>query len=208
MNGTYKDRVEARIRELQTAPGISVRKYEVAAPAPRSIVDAVRTEAGGHLPAGVEDFYTQVNGLSLEWSYLAPGSEGEPADQGSVNILPLENVFSDWKDAIWFDSFPGGDRFRAVKPFDLYIPEACAAFRQPLGEPAEDTLYFHYIGESLTELPLTFTQYVDQALNTCGYLGWHSLLSSNTPGSNLTLLRMRDIIPGFTDHPFRRLHKL
>ncbi|KOU36214.1 hypothetical protein [Streptomyces sp. WM6378] len=202
MNGTYRDRIEARIGELEAVPGFSVKRCDVAAPASQGLVDRVRSEAGGHLPAGAEEFYLQVNGFRLEWTYLASGSDGEATDEGSVNILPVEKVFSEWKDAVWFDSFEGGDRFRAVKPFDLYIPEACGAFFQPLGERPKNTVYFHYLGESLTELPLSFTDYVDQALNTCGYLGWHTALTSLDPESDPVLTRMRDIVPSFSDRLF------
>lgn len=201
----YREAVAARIEALRAAPGFSVRTGEIRPPVSKSELAEVLASTRDHLPAGVEEFYTQLNGFTLEWDYTAPGESGEPSDFGSINILPLQRVFADWRGAVWFDDFEGGERFKAVKPFDLYIPEACAAFRQEPGAAPEDAVYFHYIGESLAPLLPTFADYIRLALVAGGYLNWRIALTPDNPGlpdARPTLERLRQIVPGFTDEEF------
>ncbi|MFE7618158.1 hypothetical protein [Streptomyces sp. NPDC057496] len=195
----YRDLVESRIRELESTAGFALTRGEIAGPAPRDVLDAALRSAGGRLPAGAAEFYEELNGFTLQWTYTAPGGAEGTGDEGSVHLLPLEEVFSDWRGAIWFDGFEGGDRFRAVKPFDLYLPEACAAFLQEPGEPVQDTVHFHYVGESLSRLPLSFPDYLTQALNTAGYLGWQGALAPRRGAPTPVADRMREIVPGFVD---------
>ncbi|MBD0694124.1 hypothetical protein [Streptomyces sp. CBMA123] len=195
----YKDLIEARIRELDSTAGFALTRTEIRDPVPRGVLDTALRSAGGHLPAGAAEFYEELNGFTLQWTYTAPGACDATGDEGSIRLLPLDEVFSDWQGAIWFDDFEGGDRFRAVKPFDLYIPEACAAFLQEPGEPAQDTVHYHYIGESLSPLPLSFPEYLAQALNTAGYLGWQSALTPRQGAPIPVVDRMREIVPGFVD---------
>ena len=205
----YREQVVARIGELCGVPGIEVRQSEIRPPVSAAELAEGRTLARNRLPEGVEDFYTRLNGFTLAWDYTPPGRSGRPTDSGSIDILPLAEVFSDWRETIWFDDFPGGDRFEPVKPFDFFSPEACAAFCQQADVPPGDEVHYHYLGEGLRTLFPTFPGYLDLALLTCGYVGWHGALPRDDPAFPEAAgirARMRQVVPGFSDDKFTVPH--
>lgn len=204
MTGDYRQRLSDRVERLRAAPGFSISVYEVSPPASAEEISSVLAEVHGHLPPGVEEFYRELNGFELEWEYAAPGSAEEPADRGSIRLCTLAEVFAEGLGSTWYDDFEGGDRFRNVKPFDLFVEEECAAFLQEPGEVPQDGVYFHYFGEETSPLNLTFPQYLEGALASCGYFDWRMGLTPDNPrlpGGRKALERMREIIPGFEGLP-------
>jgi len=122
-------------------------------------------------------------------------------DRGAIALLPVERIFGNWKEAIWFDDFPGGDRFRPVKPFDFFQPEACAAFYQKPEESAQDEVYFHVVGEELCATGYTFPEYIERMLACRGYLYWQLTLCAETQ-SNPEVAGLRKRLPAlFPDFP-------
>lgn len=204
MTAGYRRRIAERAARLGATPGFSVRAYEVAPPVTDAELASVTASVQGRLPVGVAEFYGELNGFRLEWDYAAPGAGRVPTDFGSINVRPLADVFAQGLGDTWYDDFEGGDRFRAVKPFDVYAPEACAAFLQEPGGAPRDDVHFHYFGEALSPLHLTFPQYLEGALASCGYVDWRMALTPDDPGlpeARPTLERMRAIIPGFDGLP-------
>lgn len=191
----YRHRISARIDEIKSVPGFTLHFSELSEPSPESM-ESVRAKVR-NLPTGVEEFYTQLGGLDLEWEYADPHGDGNATDFGAVRILPIEQVFSDGLGTVWFDDFEGGGRFKDVKPFDVFIEEACAAFLWESGAAPEDTVVYHYLGEATRPLDLTFTEYMERALDSCGYQNWHSALDPRISTAQETLSRMQAIIPGF-----------
>ncbi|MFI6640570.1 hypothetical protein [Streptomyces sp. NPDC050504] len=203
-NAGYRDRIEARVADLRATPGFTVRAFEIAPPLGRDGIEGVRAAVHGHLPEGLAEFHAELDGFLLDWEYTEPGASGPATDFGSLHFLPLAKVFADGLGDTWYDDFEGGDRFRAVKPFDVYAPEACAAFLQEPDSAPQDPVYFHYFGEALEPLDLTFPQYVEGALSACGYVNWRMALTPDDPGlpeARRTLERMREIVPGFRELP-------
>ncbi|SHH85119.1 hypothetical protein [Streptomyces sp. 3214.6] len=197
----YRERVAARIEELRAVPGVAVRQSEIRPPVAAAELAEARALADDRLPEGVEDFYTRLNGFTLAWDYTPPDQGGRPTDSGSIDILPLAEIFSDWRETIWFDDFPGGDRFEPVKPFDFFSPEACAAFCQQPDAPPGDEVRYHYLGEGLRPLVPSFPGYLELALLTCGYVGWHNALTLDDPAFPEAAgirARMRQVVPGFS----------
>lgn len=200
----YRHRINTRIEELKSAPGFTLRASELAEPSLKS-VETVRT-AVRHLPTGVEEFYTQLGGFDLEWEYADPHGDGNATDFGAIRILPIEQVFSDGLGTVWFDDFEGGDRFKDVKPFDVFAAEACAAFLWEPETAPKDTVHYHYFGEATKPLDLTFTEYMERALSSCGYENWHAALDPHISTAQKTLNRMQAIIPGFLGTGFGSPH--
>lgn len=204
MAGNYRQRISASVERLRATPGFSISVYEIAPPVSDEEISSVLAEVYGYLPAGTEEFYRELNGFDLEWEYASPGSAGEPTDRGSIRFCTLAEVFAEGLGDTWFDDFEGGDRFRNVKPFDLFVEEECAAFLQEPGEIPQDGVYFHYFGEETSPLNLTFSQYLEGTLASCGYLDWRMALTPDNPrmpGGRAVLERMQEIIPGFEGLP-------
>lgn len=198
MAGDYRLRIEDRVDCLRATPGFSVSTCEVAPPASDEELESAVAAAHGLLPVGVEKFYRELNGFDLEWEYVVPGHEA--VEKGSIRICTLAEVFADGLGSTWFDDFEGGDRFRDVKPFDAFVAEACAAFLQDPGEVPQDHVHFHNYGEGTRPLGLTFPQYLEGALASCGYFGWHLALTPDhpgLPGARTALERIHEIVPGF-----------
>lgn len=200
----YKRLVDERVEELGSSPGFSINLFEVAPPVSEVEVSLSLEEAQGRFPVGLEDFYRELNGFRLEWEYIDPEAFRGVTDRGSIGLLPLSKIFKDGLGETWFDDFEGGDRFRNVKPFDVYMPEACMAFIQEPGEIPQDDVYYHYFGEDKSPLHLTFPQYLEGALSSCGFQGWQMALTPDAPGlpqARAVLNRMQEIIPGFAGLP-------
>ncbi|MFJ8313245.1 MULTISPECIES: hypothetical protein [unclassified Streptomyces] len=177
-----RSRILRMIEEIDQNPDLELIDSEVAAPASEADLAQARRLAHGELPAGLADFYQEVGSLRLEWRHtVADLRKGDLSDQGFINILPVTKVFGDWEGITYF---PGqNEDFRAVKPFDMFVPEACAAFLQkPGGEPG-DTVSYHYFGEELCDTRFTFAEYVERLLAARGYWYW---LQTLCPGAEET----------------------
>lgn len=195
MTNLFLPRVKAMIQELTQTAGLRVHRAEVGPPASVAALSTARNYAGYRLPAGVAEFYGELNGLEVAWE----SEDGK--DRGAIALLPVERIFGNWKEAIWFDDFPGGDRFRPVKPFDFFQPEACAAFYQKSGDSAQETVYFHVVGEELCATGYTFPEYIERMLACRGYLYWSLTLCSETQ-ANPEVAAFRARIPRlFPDCP-------
>lgn len=200
MQTNFRPRVEEMLSGLKRTPGIRMLRAEVAPPASTDALSTARNYAGYRVPPGVAEFYGELNGLSVEWESV----DGQ--DRGVIALLPVERIFGNWKDAIWFDDFPGGDRFRNAKPFDFFQPEACAAFCQEPGDSAQEGVYFHVVGEELYATGYTFPQYIERMLVSRGYLYWQLTLCAETQTSPEVATfhtRMAHLFSDFSSDLFR-----
>ncbi|HET7018062.1 MAG TPA: hypothetical protein VFI65_29360 [Streptosporangiaceae bacterium] len=171
-------RLRAMVDDLEQNDNVTVLEVEMASPASREDIEAATGLAGGALPAGVADFYAELNGFNLEWRHtVAEVSQGNLADHGFVNILPIDEVFGDWEGVTWFgDSDDADNEYRPVKPFDMFVPEACAAFWQPPGKRPRRTVAYHYFGDELYDTGYAFDEYLERLLAARGFWYWiHTL---------------------------------
>jgi hypothetical protein len=161
----------AMVGDLQRNPNVEVLVAEMTEPAAGEDILAARRLADGELPPGVEDFFSEIGGFRLEWRHtVADISHRDLSDHGVVNILPITEIFGDWRGVTWFGE--DTDEFRAVKPFDMFVPEACAAFVQPEGEQPKSTVAYHYFGEELHDTRRTFDEYLVRLLASRGFWYW------------------------------------
>ncbi|MBD2362999.1 hypothetical protein H6G36_17710 [Anabaena minutissima FACHB-250] len=194
MTSTYLNKIQELIRSLEAMPNLTVCNAEIAPPATTAAIATARNYAAYRLPAGVEEFYQQMNGLRLEWEYVGEVPDNQTSDSGAIHLLPIERIFGSWKDVTWFDDFEGGDRFKAVKPFDLFQSEACAAFYQEPDAAPQDAVYFHYFGEDLCATGYSFIEYIDRLITSRGYLYWQLSLCADTQ-KNSEVRQFRERMP-------------
>ncbi len=180
MAGTYRQRIEDLIHALEARPDLAVDHAELGAPATEQEIATARTYAAYRLPRGVEEFYREVNGFHLKWEFQGSVPHGQERDRGALHLLPVERIFGSWKDVIWFDDFAGGERFRAIKPFDFFQPEVCMAFSQEADAAPQDEVYVHYVGEDLCATHYSFSEYVDRLIAARGYLYWQLTICPDT----------------------------
>jgi hypothetical protein len=193
------------VADLRGNPNVEVISAELAAPATPADLEVARDLAGGELPAGTADFFGELNGFRLEWRHtVAAISKGDLSDRGLVNILPVTEIFGDWRGVTWFG--PDDDEFRAVKPLDMFVPEACAAFVQPEGQPPAASIAYHYFGEECRDTGYTFDEYLERLLASRGFWYWIQALC---PGleSSAEVTAFRQAMPQiFTDYDDELFH--
>lgn len=204
----FQSRLTSIISDLEGRSGIEVIGSDMTGPTPRAELDFAAEQANGHLPVGVEDFYREVGSFRLEWRHAVPGARREgKSDGGSINILPIRQVFADWRGVTWFPSQGSqGEEFRPVKPFDMFTPEACTSFLQPLGGSPSDSVAYHYFGEELHETGYTFNEYLERLFASRGYWYWPLTLCSGLEGkAEVAAFRkvMPTIFPDYDDTIFR-----
>lgn len=197
--------VTAMVAALRANPHVELLDATVGEPASDSDLDEALRLAGGVLPPGVEDFYREVGSFRLEWRHTVEAiRQGDLSDHGRVNILPVRKVFGDWEGVTWF---AGGDQeFRDVRPFDMFVPEACAALLQPPGGRPGDTVAFHYFGEELHDTGCTFDAYLQRLLASRGYWYWIQTLCPGQEDSTEVVAFRRNMPQIFPDHDDSLFH--
>lgn len=176
-----------------------VHHAELGEPASQDDLATARTYALYQLPGGIEELYSEMNGFSLAWEHH-DGSEDSSQRGGAMALVPLARIFASWKDVTWWDDFEGGDRFRAVKPFDIFVSEACAAFWQEPGSPPASGVVFHAFGEGTCALNLSFPAYLDRLFEARGYLYWQLAFCPDRqedPSVGTFRQRMPELFPDF-----------
>jgi hypothetical protein len=195
-----RTRFERLFASLRQTPHIEVLDAEIGPPTNEEDIQVVLQRTKGQLPTGVENFYRSVGWVSLEWRHkLKEIAAGDLSDQGFVRILPIKEVFDEWEGVIWWEeSEEESDEddeaaelqdFRSVKPFDMFVPEACVAFIQPpprrgsndklWGQPSEHVA-FHYFGEELYTTRYSFDEYIDRLIASRGFWYWPMTLCTET----------------------------
>ncbi|WP_405899263.1 hypothetical protein OG242_18700 [Streptomyces sp. NBC_00727] len=185
-----RDRLDALVAELRENPRVELLNHELTDPLPP---DRIGELADG-LPAGVEGFYREVGSFKLEWR----SAEGDGANRGLADILPLDRVLGDWSGITWFPS--GEQEFRPVVPFDFFTPEACTAFERADDGAFADTVSYHYFGEELASTGRTFTEYVELLIASRGYWYWPKTLCRGYEDSAEVTGFRQDMPRLFPDH--------
>ncbi len=170
----YLERFKAMVDELRKHPEISVKEFAVMEPAtPEELAEA---EAYHQLVPGMREFYSQCNGLKLEWEYTGTRfvELGSPLSHvvGFIDIWPVQHTFKDQEGLLYFDE---GDKFKGLHPIDFYVPEACVAIRFEGNMQPE--MYYHYCGEEMSPIGMDFATYMERLLESRGYWYWPKALA-------------------------------
>ncbi|MBE9257576.1 hypothetical protein [Dolichospermum sp. LEGE 00246] len=164
-----------------------------------------------NLTPAMIDFYSQANGIQICWerkSNKKPPRGGLAA--GYINLLPVEEVFNDWKDIIYFSE---ADPQKPLHPLDFFIEEACAAFY--LDGSDNPKVYYHYCGEEMSSLGVDFEGYLKLLLKSRGFWYWHTAIAQpqyvnpyvpiSVEESNFREI-MPQLFPDFDASDFQRLN--
>ncbi|MFG2848812.1 hypothetical protein ACGF12_37535 [Kitasatospora sp. NPDC048296] len=201
---TPRARLAAMIEDLERNPRVQLLEATVAPPTPPSDIELAVRLAHGRLPNGVEAFYREVGAVRLRWRHTVPELlHDDLSDQGLVNLLPLSEVFADWHGVTWHS--PQDQEYRTVKPFDMFVPEACAAFVPPL-----DSVHYHYFGEELYDTGYSFDAYLERLLASRGFWYWpQTLCQELAESTEVAAFRraMPVIFPDYDDALFRPLRR-
>jgi hypothetical protein len=169
MTAQWRQRLTTMVDGVRSDQHIRLNKAELSAPAAADQIAAAQRAAGTALPEQMLSFYREVNGFVLEWE--GPGDIAPDATvRGTINLLPIGRVFGDWQNVTFG---------QPVKPFDLFVPEACAALWWPQGA-TDSTVRFHYFGEATVDTRHSFTEYLERLLVSRGFWYWIQALSRET----------------------------
>jgi hypothetical protein len=148
---------------------------------------------------GLKEVYTEIaNGFKFEWKKEKKGFIG-----GSMNLIPAETIFGNWKDDEW--EIEQNENIQYFKPFDLFVPEAeCGFIITP--EKVFPSIYYHELGEEpvLYSLDLDFKGYCQMAIEARIYTYWQLvILSINGSGKGEAIAEdfkkdMPEIFPDFS----------
>jgi len=178
----YRERFDSMVEGLRENPLISVLEYQTNPPATDAELAQAEAYLGQPLPEAMRRFYTQTNGLKLKWALNTAGEDRSP--HGNIDLLPIQNVFSDWQSVIYFDEEWDDGRFKPVHPLDFFVPEACAAlYLDGSGNP---TIHYHYCGEELATMDVGFAGYLELLLMSRGYWYWQTAVSCDLAGREYT----------------------
>jgi predicted DNA-binding WGR domain protein len=168
----YLTRFKSMVFELMKHPSIEVTFCHT--PAPASFVEieaAQRFLIAQQHPGLSEDilcFYSQSNGLQLQWKLLEPDdypeSMGRTASHGSVNILPIQELFSN---RVQRGSI-GQDDLSQHYGFDEFIEDDCVTL--DMSDPNASKIWIY--DEESHPLDLEFASYLELLLKMRGFLRW------------------------------------
>ena len=120
---TYLERFNAMVDEIKSHPLLEVKKYVYNPPVSKEVFNIVEQMIGSTMAIPIQNFYNQVNGLTVEWGIKKTISEEEldasikkyndyeilwPEEQlepfAKINILPIEDTFINvrWEEDLEF----------------------------------------------------------------------------------------------------------
>jgi hypothetical protein len=152
---------------LKNNPAIDVIICEFNSPAVEEELNEARSKF--NLPPAMVDFYSQANGIKILWESQEQqeNTSGELAS-GYINLLPVQEVFKDWKDIIYFSE---DDPCKLLHPIDFFTGNACAAIY--LDGSAKAKVYCYYRGREMRPLGVDFEGYLGLLLKSRGFQYWY-----------------------------------
>ncbi len=157
------------------------------------------------------DFYSEANGLSIQWEKLEQKEvPGGGLIAGMIDLLPVQEVFKDWKDNIYFAE---DDPCKPLHPIDYFIGNACAALYLDGSDNPE--VYYYYRGERMRPLGVDFEGYLQLLLKSRGFWYWPLAIAGPEdvdPSAPMTREErnfreiMPELFPDFNPSDFQRLN--
>lgn len=162
------------VDELRDHPNINIAQAQINEPVTQAAIAEIESCLQTKLPDEITSFYRQMNGARILWTLNDDFCDEygiQTSNGGSIQLLPIEKVFGNWKDVIWFTE--DDHVLRHIKPFDFFVPEACAVF---YSIPEQFQVYYHYCGEELHPTGYSFNEYLERLLQARGYVYWMQTL--------------------------------
>jgi len=161
----YLEKLKKMVDELSHHPKIIVTDFVINPPATEDEIKFA--EKKFKLTNDMLDFYKSANGIKLTWELNEP----EDSVMGNIELLPVQEVFRDWKNTIYWDN---NHKYKQLHPLDFFVPEACAVLNLDGSDNPE--VYFHYCGEEMSSLKMDFKKYLDALLKTRGFWYWQTVV--------------------------------
>ncbi|MEB3356328.1 MAG: hypothetical protein VKK04_06350 [Synechococcales bacterium] len=206
----FLQQFQLMVEELETHAMIELVKCEFNSPAPKEQLNSFQENF--HLTATITDFYGQANGLEICWQKREERElSGGGLAAGYINLLPIEEVFQDWHDIIYFDD---DDKYKPLHPIDFFVEEACAALY--LNGSSNPQVYYHYLGEEMSSLNVDFEGYLQLLLKSRGFWYWHKAVAQPeyvNPYAPVSLEErnfreiMPQLFPDFKQSDFKRVEQ-
>jgi hypothetical protein len=203
---TWRERFEKLGAEISNHPLLIVDRLEVGDPASEDDIEAAKSAAGGALPKGMQEIYSEMNGFRLDWQARDEDRFEGQKPHGRIRLLMIgtdvDMIFASWNNEIWSPK-DGDERFKAVKPVDYFLAESCAAL-YPV--PGDMMMHYHDLGEELHPTGYSFLEYLDLLLKSRGYLYWQHLLCADnqeTPEAQEFRANMPRLFPDYDESVFR-----
>ena len=132
------------------------------------------------IPAQVLQYGEELNGILFSWRSRADGS-GRPECFGRVELLPLEEIYSDWSDELGLEALPADDRLHHFKPVDLTNQMVYVGLYHD--DARDPGLYLYQPGEGEAPYPLhvDLRGYVRLLAHSMGYAYWPFVLLELLP---------------------------
>lgn len=171
----YRVRFEQMFAELRVRPDVEIRVASI--DDPLDDLETWKRAAGAAWPAGMTELYTELSGVELEYRI------GEDAS-GGIHIPSLSLWDHDALDGeLWFDFTEETSALHRIRPIDRFISEAYTVlYLETPSAPAR--VAYHYCGESLVPLGITYREWLELLFRARGALYWIQLAMG--PGGRRT----------------------
>ena len=126
------------------------------------------------VPVALLEFLRLRNGVTVRW-HLDNVTTGQRIE-GKVDIRPIQHIYGDWKDIVYFGHEPAAwlARMQTFKIVDFFADEACVGlFHTPAKDPE---LHYYDFGSDTSPLGVDFQGYLALLAHTLGYRYWQLLL--------------------------------
>lgn len=207
---SFVKQFHSMVADLKKNSAIDVYLCQFNPPATKDELNEARIKF--NLTPAMIDFYSEANGISIQWEKR----EGKELPDGCViagmiDLLPVQEVFSDWKDNIYFDE---DDPCKPLHPIDYFIGNACAGLYLDGSDSPE--VYYYYRGEKPRPLGVDFEGYLQLLLKSRGFWYWPLAIagpedddpSAPMPREERNFREiMPQLFPDFNQSDFQRLEQ-
>lgn len=191
----YYTLLHERVERLKANPHLKKIKFEPNPGVRLSTLKRIKNKAGVELPEEMAAFYYYLNGFKLSWKW----NNGSMELEGSVDLLPLENVFGGTGGVLsksWGGSFVKAFKWAGEGPKDAvlksqflvnYRLESVEGVSKEVGIQFDSdnsqpkTKLFLLDKGDARFLPVTFKVYIDRLIETMGLNNWHETLIHPNP---------------------------
>ncbi|MDQ3335474.1 MAG: hypothetical protein M4D80_09940 [Myxococcota bacterium] len=166
---SYRVRFEQLIAELKAHPGVTVKKAEIADARPDDLA-RWQAVAGPAWPEGMTELYSEVSSVEIEYTV-----NGFESVNGAISIPTLDLWdYERLEGHLWFDFSEPESALHRIRPIDCFVPEAYTVlYLRDKKSPAE--VAYHYCGESLVPVGLTYREWAELLFRARGVLYWIQL---------------------------------
>ncbi len=184
---TFKEiiaRLERMVKMLEAEKGVEVEEFSIRPPLSPDEIEKVVSNARKeniNVPKDVLDFYSVCNGFVLRWNLKKMREELDQEVVGTANVLPMEDVFSDWEGSLYFSDEPelnerdGYDLTRA-KVFDAFIEEAGVLLYFGDNPEKDYEVLYHYYGEEVLPTGWSLKEYLNNLIRMRALWYWQPAL--------------------------------